>query len=187
MSARIIDPLITVEDLDALPDDGNRYELFEGELFVSRAPGLTHQRVIGNVYAVVRFYLDDNPVGEIVLTPGVIFDFYNAAIPDALFISNERREEVITGERVTAAPDLMIEIVSPGKENARRDRVVKRQAYAKYGVKEYWVIDPESRSLEIYRLRGDVLELVETLTGVDEVTSPLLPGLRFSVHRIFGA
>lgn len=185
MSAKV-EPLLTVDDLVALPDDGNRYELFEGELFMSRAPGVSHQRVLGNIHALIRAYLEHNPVGEILLTPGVIFDNINSAIPDAVFVSNQRKREIISGERLISAPELMIEIVSPGKENERRDRVVKRQVYGKHGVKEYWIADPQNKSLEIYRLKRHNLALAETLMDEDEITSSLLPGFKCKASQIFG-
>jgi Uma2 family endonuclease len=185
MSAKV-EPILTVDDLDGLPDDGNRYELFEGELFVSRAPSLSHQRVLGNIYAIVRSYLEHNSVGEILLTPGVIFDEFNSAIPDAVFSSHQRISEIVSGERIIKAPELMIEIVSPGKENARRDREVKRQVYGKHGVKEYWVADPLNRSLEIYHLKRQTLGLAGTLMDGDTLTSSVLPGFKCQVRHIFG-
>jgi Uma2 family endonuclease len=184
MSARV-EPLLTIDVLEALPDDGNRYELFEGELFVSRAPGISHQRVLGNIYALIRAYLEQNPAGEVLLTPGMIFDEFNSAIPDAVFVSDQLKSEIISGERIVRAPELVIEIVSPGKENARRDREMKRQVYGKHGVKEYWVADPLNRSLEIYRLKRRALALAETLTDDDEVTSPVLPGFKCQARQIF--
>jgi Uma2 family endonuclease len=108
MSAKV-DPLLTIADLDALPDDDNRYEIFEGELFASRAPSLSHQRVMGNIYAIVRAYLEQNPTGEILLTPGVIFDEFNSAIPDAVFSSHQRITEIVSGERIIKAPELVID------------------------------------------------------------------------------
>lgn len=185
MSAKV-EPLLTIADLEAMPDDDNRYELFEGELFVSRAPGLSHQRVLGNLHALLRFYLAQHPIGEVVITPGVIFDEYNSAIPDAVFVSHERLAEIVSGERFVAAPELAIEIVSPGKENARRDREVKRQVYSKHQVKEYWIVDPQNRSLEIYRLKRRNFVLAETLMDDDEVTSPLLPEFKCKAREIFG-
>ena len=185
MSAKV-DPLLTVADLELMPDDGNRYELFEGEIFVSRAPSLSHQRILGNIYLLLRNYLDQNPIGEIVLTPGVIFDEYNSAIPDIVFLTNQQVGNVGSEERIYEAPALAIEIVSPGKENARRDREVKRQVYGKHGVKEYWIADPESRALEIYRLEEQGLKLAATLAGDDEVTTPVLPGFRCKARQIFG-
>lgn len=181
-----VEPLLTMVDLDTMPDDGNRYELFEGELFVSRAPGLSHQRVLGNIYALIRAYLDQNPMGEVLLTPGVIFDDYNGAIPDAVFVGNQRRREIMSGERITGAPELMIEVVSPGTDNERRDRVVKRQVYGKHGVKEYWIVDPQSRSGEVHRLKKHALALVETLLDEDELSSTVLSGFKCTVNQIFG-
>ena len=184
MSAKV-EPLLTVNDLDAMPDDGNRYELFEGEIFVSRAPGLSHQRILGNLHAILRVYLEHNPIGEILLTPGVIFDEFNSAIPDAVFLTDQQSKNIGSEERILEAPELVIEIVSPGKETARRDREVKRQVYGKHGVKEYWIADPEKRALEIYRLEQSTLKLVATLMDEDEITTPTLPGFSCQAQQIF--
>jgi Uma2 family endonuclease len=185
MSAKV-EPILSIDDLDALPDDDNRYELFEGELFVSRAPSLSHQRVLGNIYATIRTYLEQNPIGEVLLTPGVIFDQFNSAIPDAVFSSHQHIAEIVSDERIVKAPELVIEIVSAGKENARRDREVKRQVYGKHGVKEYWIADPLNRSLEIYRLKRHNLALAETLKDEDTLASSMLPGFKCPVRQIFG-
>lgn len=184
MSAKV-EPLLTIADLEAMPDDENRYELFEGELFVSRAPSLSHQRVIANLVMLIRNYLEQNPIGEVLPTPGVIFDEYNSAIPDIVFITSEQISNIGISERIHEAPALAIEIVSPGKENARRDREVKRQVYSKFGVKEYWIADPEKRALEIYRLERETLKLVATLMDEDEITTPILPGFSCKANRIF--
>lgn len=180
-----VEPIVTVADLDLMPEDDNRYEVIEGELFVSRAPGLTHQIIVGNLYSSIRGHLDQNPIGIVVAGPGVIFSEISGVIPDVIFISNERRVEIASGEKVTGAPDLVIEIVSPGAENERRDRVVKRQLYGRYGVKEYWVVDAQSRSVEIYLNDGQALRLAATLREPDEITSAVLPGYRCKVERIF--
>lgn len=180
-----VEPIVTVADLDLLPDDGNRYEVIEGELFVSRAPSLTHQLVSGNVYSSIRGHLDQEPIGIVVAGPGVIFSDISGVIPDVIFISKERRDEIASGEKVIGAPDLVIEIVSPGAGNERRDRVVKRQLYATYGVREYWIVDFESRSIEIYVNDGQTLVLAATLSERDEITSSVLPGYRCKVERIF--
>src|SRR5215470_10185800 len=96
-----IEPLLTVDDLDAMPDDGNRYEIIEGELFVSRAPGLTHQSVSVNLVFNIKNYLLRNPIGEVWATPGVIFSDISAVIPDLVFVSNERRSEIASREHIT--------------------------------------------------------------------------------------
>lgn len=180
-----ISPLVTVDDLDLMPDDGNRYEVIEGEIFMSRAPGLTHQLISGNLFAEFKFYLRQNPIGQVIATPGVIFNKYNGVIPDIVFVSNKRRDEIASTERITGAPDIVIEIISPGAENEQRDRVIKRRLYSKFTVEEYWVVYPKSRTVEIYRLQGLALELVATLTEQDEITSPLMPGFSCGVAGIF--
>jgi Uma2 family endonuclease len=184
MAAKI-EPLLTVEDLDACPDDGNRYELIEGELFVSRAPGISHQRILHNLQFELELDLKGNPIGILVPGAGAVFSDYDAVIPDLVFVSNERWTSVVSGPRITGAPDIVVEILSPGAENRRRDLSVKRQLYAKYGVKEYWVIDPENRSVEIYRLLKQTLEIVAKLAEDDEITSCILPGFQLKVSAIF--
>src|SRR6266540_6310892 len=116
MASRI-EPLLTVADLDAFPDDdGNRYELIGGELFVSRAPGIPHQRVLLNLEIGLSDYLKANPIGILVPGAGAIFSDYDAVIPDLVFVRNERWSEVVTEIRFTGAPNLVIEILLPGKE-----------------------------------------------------------------------
>ncbi len=184
MAARI-EPLLTVADLDACPDDSNRYELIGGELFVSRAPGLPHQFVIQNLQIAFVDYLRLNPIGKVVPGAGAIFSGYDAVIPDLAFVRNERWDQVVTGEKFTGSLDLVIEVLSPGAENRRRDLLVKRQLYGKYGVLEYWVVDSENRLVEVYRLQEDRLESIATLRNSDEITTPLLPEFRLSVSTIF--
>jgi Uma2 family endonuclease len=184
MAARI-EPLLTVADLDACPDDSNRYELIGGELFVSRAPGISHQRVVLNLEMSLSRYLSDKPIGILVPGAGAIFSDYDAVIPDLAFVRNERWNQVVTGEKFTGAVDLVIEVVSPGAENRRRDLLVKRQLYGKYGVAEYWIVDPENRLVEVYRSQDDRLDSAATLRNDDEISSPLLPGLRLAVGTIF--
>lgn len=181
-----VEPLLTIDDLDAMPDDGNRYEIIEGELFVSRAPNLNHQRVSGNLFVAIRAYLSHNPIGEVLATPGVILSNYDGVIPDLLFVSNERRDEIASGDRITGAPDLVVEIVSPGVENERRDRVAKRQLYGKYGVKEYWVVDPYQQTIEVYLLDGQRLKLKATYAEKDDLVSGVLPGFSCKVASVFG-
>ncbi|HKQ08768.1 MAG TPA: Uma2 family endonuclease [Blastocatellia bacterium] len=181
-----VEPLMTIDDLDALPDDGYRYEIIEGELFVSRAPNLKHQRVMGKLFGAFLTYLDRNPIGEILTTPGVIFSDYDGVIPDLAFITYERRDEIAAGDRITGAPDLVVEIISPGAENEKRDRVAKRQLYGKYGVKEYWVVDPYLQTIEVYLLEGQRLELKARYSQADELLSSVLPGFACKVESIFG-
>lgn len=182
-----IEPILTIADLDAAPDDGNRYELIEGELYVSRAPSLKHQSIITNLAADLTIYLRQNPIGKVWATPGVIFSEYSGVIPDLVYISNERRAEIASGDRIEGAPDLIVEILSPGAENKKRDRRLKLQLYSKHGVKEYWVIDPEYCAIEIYRKAGRASKMTLTLTlGIEDIlTSLLLPGFQCAVRDVF--
>src|SRR6202171_6785909 len=126
--ASTIEPLLTVADLDAFPDDdGNRYELIGGELFVSRAPGIPHQRVLLNIQKAFLNYLDQNSVGIIVPGAGAVFSEYDAVIPDLVFVRNERWAEIVFEERFVGGPDIVIEVLSPGAENRGRALSVKRQ------------------------------------------------------------
>ena len=98
-----IQPLVTVDDLEYMPEDGNRYEVIEGELIVSKAPGLTHQAV--SVALTIRLgnYLLDNPIGRIWTTPGVVFGEISGVIPDIAYISSERLKKIASGEPVSEA------------------------------------------------------------------------------------
>ncbi len=148
---------LTIDDWDAMTaEDGNRYEIIEGELFVSCSPGLTHQIVSDNLVVLLRNFLKLNTIGIAVSTPGLVLSEFSGVIPDIVYFSNASRQRIVSGERLTSAPDLVIEILSKGAENTRRDRVVKRQLYAKHRVPEYWIIDchrsgdrglPERRSV----------------------------------------
>lgn len=179
-----IESLLTVDDLDLFPDDGNHYELIEGELFVSCAPRLFHQIVVTNIIAVVRPFLDQQPIGIIVVGPGVIFSQFSGVIPDVVFISNEQRGEIASGDKIIGAPALVIEILSPGADNERRDRIAKRHLYAKFGVKEYWIVDLENRAIEVYVLVNGMLDLSAVFTDQDEITSSVLPGFSCRVQDI---
>ena len=182
---RTIEPLISIYDLESMPDDGNIYELFEGELSAAKAPSLKHQEIIVNFATILNNYLWQNPVGQIWITPGVLFDEYNSAIPDLVFVATERISQIASGIHIVGAPDLAIEIMSPGSENVRRDQIVKRQTYAKFGVKEYWVVEPLVEVVEISRLQENVLVSVGVFRNADEISSPLLSDLKFTVKDIF--
>ena len=178
-----IKPLMTIADLEAMPDDGNRYEIIEGELFVSCAPGLTHQRVLGNLLVLISTYLRENPIGEIISTPGLILSEFSGVIPDLVFFTHELGKEIISGERLVAAPAMVVEILSPGAENTRRDRVAKRQLYAKHRVAEYWIVDFAERTVEV--LTGESLAVETKLKGVDVLTSTCLPGFSCPTDAVF--
>jgi Uma2 family endonuclease len=178
-----IKPLMTIADLEAMPDDGNRYEIIEGELFVSCAPGLTHQRVLGNLLFLIGNYLRQNPIGEIISTPGLILSEFSGVIPDLVFFTREMSDNIISNERLVAAPAIVVEIFSPGAENTRRDRVAKPQLYAKHRVAEYWIVDFAESTVEV--LTGESLGLEIKLKGDDILTSTCLPGFSCPTDAVF--
>jgi len=181
----------TVDDLEFMPEDANRYELIGGKLFVSRAPHLDHQRTVTNLIHQFSLYLDKNPIGEIFTTPGVIFSPKDAVIPDLVFATRETVQKNVAGEderfegKFTAAPELLIEILSYGKQDVKRDRVFKRQLYGDYGVKEYWVVDGLFNTIEVYRLEDGGQQLVKRFEIYETIETPLLPGFSLKLSDIF--
>jgi Uma2 family endonuclease len=177
---------LTIADWDAIPyDEWNRYEIIEGELFVSCAPGLTHQIVATNLISVIARFLRTNPIGIAVTTPGLILSNYSGVIPDLVFFLNEKRDTIVTDERLSGPPNLVVEILSKGSKNMRRDRIVKKHLYAKHGVPEYWIIDCHRRVIEVYRLEGALLEPAQVFQAEDTVSSLALPGFTCAVSEIF--
>jgi len=178
--------LLTIADWDAMPyGDGNRYEIIEGELFVSCSPGLTHERVLIKLILLIGKFLERSPIGEAVANMGVILSNVSGVIPDLLVFLNEQRDTIITNDRLTGPPALVIEILSPGSANIRRDRVTKLQLYAKYGVPEYWIVDPQNMTLERYVGQESSLVFLETLENEDTLSTTTLPGFSCKVSEIF--
>jgi Uma2 family endonuclease len=131
-------------------------------------------------------YFETHPIGKAVLGLGVIFDQFNGVVPDLLFVSHERFKRILAGSRLSGAPEIVIEILSPGAANEERDRRVKRQLYSTAGVSEYWILDPATRTIEIHRKRKEGgLRRAVILQPEDELTSLLLPEFRVPVVRLF--
>jgi len=184
--AKTIEPLLTVADLAAFPeDDGNRYELIEGELYVSRAPGIPHQLLLQNLQISLSEYLKKFPVGILVPGAGAIFSDYDAVIPDLAFVRHERWDKAVTGDKFTGAIDIVVEILAPGTQKRKRDLSAKRKLYANHAIAEFWIVDSENQSVLIFRLREQGLEEAARLTGDEELSSPMLPGFRLKVRDIF--
>ena len=177
---------LTNADVETMPDDGNRYELIDGELYVSSAPTVIHQRILTKLVLAIGNYLSEHPIGEILPGVGVVFDEYNGVIPDLVFATHERMRKATAAGRFRAAPEIVIEILSPGASNERRDRNVKLALYAARGVDEYWIVDPENRSVEVHRRDlGGILVFSENIQQDGELTSGLLPGFGFRVDSLF--
>jgi Uma2 family endonuclease len=183
----------TSADLEGMPDDGNRYEIIDGELHVSRAPHADHQEALGRIERVLRNWDVRNERGWALSGAGVIFSDDNDVIPDLVWVRAERLMAVMidpaTGERdgkLHAAPDLAVEVVSPGARQERRDREAKLKLYSHHGVREYWIVDRARGSVQVYRRNDEAaLTLVATLGAGDVLTSPLLPGFALPIDDIF--
>ncbi len=177
---------LTIADWEAMPHgDGNRYEIIEGELFVSCSPGLTHQLVLFNLSGLLWSFLKTNPVGTVAPGPAVILSNDSGVIPDLVFFSHAVRDEIVKNDRVHGPPSLVIEILSPGSSNIRRDRIAKLQLYAKHGVPEYWIIDLKNRAVERYVNQDSSLILQETLGEDAVLATPALPGFSCRISDIF--
>lgn len=176
----------TSADLDLLPESSNRYEIIDGELFVTRAPHWGHQKTTGNVCSELRNWSVTTGLGEAVQGPGLIFSDADNVIPDLVWISQERLTNGLDQlGHLIIAPELVVEVLSAGAENERRDREAKLKLYSIRGVQEYWIINWRSPQVEVYRREKAILTLVCTLFPGDELVSPLLPGFSCAIDRFF--
>jgi Uma2 family endonuclease len=176
----------TAADLELLPDNGNRYEIIDGELFVTRAPHWKHQKATTKLVRALDEWSESTGLGETVPTPGIIFTDADNVIPDAVWISRERLTILLDDEgHLTGAPELVVEVLSYGMQNERRDRETKLKLYGSRGVQEYWILDWQLQQIEVYRRENAVLKLVATLLPTDDLASPLLPDFICSVARLF--
>lgn len=176
----------TTSDLELLPENSNRYEIIDGELFVTRAPHWKHQKTGGKIYRALDDWSEATGLGEAVQAPGVIFSETDNVIPDVVWISSERLANGLDeAGHLTIAPDLIVEVLSPGTLNECRDREAKLKLYTERGVQEYWILDWRLQQMEVYRRENAQLKLVCTLFVNDTLTSPLLPNFTCVVKRLF--
>jgi Uma2 family endonuclease len=170
------------EDIWDTPDDGNRYEVIDGDLYVSPPPNREHQQASSELQGTIWSYLRAHPVGIVYAAPfGVILDTPSGVQPDLLYVSNERRH-VLTDQGVSGAPDLVVEILSPSTHS--RDRGIKLRVYQAAGVPYYWIADPRTRTIE-ERVLGEDGYGPPTVYSADDVFRPaLFPGLSIEVARL---
>ena len=155
--------VLTYEDFAALPDDGNRYELHEGELSVTPAPGTRHQQVLLNLALVLAPHVRAHTAGELFIAPfDCIMTNITVVEPDLLYI-DEGRRQLLSERALEGAPTLAIEIVSPSTGHIDRRR--KMTLYAKHDVTWYWIVDPNIRTIDVYRLEGDAYRHDARLEG----------------------
>lgn len=173
----------TYEDYCRLPEDGLIYEVIEGELYMSPAPRPKHQKCRINLASALNNYGQETGVGEAYDAPiDVILPGQTSPVqPDVIFIA-KKRLRIIKEERIEGAPDLVVEVLSPW--NWTTDRGKKAQIYAQAGVREYWIVDPEARIIEVFTLKRGIYELVGKYKTSDTVSSKLLPGFKVKVKEV---
>ena len=186
--------ILTYDDYAALPNDGKRYEIIEGDIFVSPAPRPKHQKAIGNLHIILGLYLQDHPIGDLYLAPiDLILSFTNIAQPDLLFLRNEKLH-LVSDRSIEGPPDLIVEVLSPATE--KTDRTTKYRLYAKFGVAHYWLIDPIEKRLEPFRRVGRSYRALQPITGADTVsledifpawsfTLPICGNRTFLIHAVW--
>ena len=177
----------TTIDLEQFPDNpALRYEIIDGELHVSKAPNWYHQIVADRFVSALRAWNDQAALGEAVTTPGVILPDEDNLIPDLIWISNERLALALGSDgKLHMLPEVVIEVLSPGSANQRRDRTDKLLVYGRQGVQEYWIVDPLTHTVEVYRTNTTSLDLALHLDVAETLVSPLLPGFALSLAQVF--
>ncbi len=177
---------LTYDDFLLFPDDGKRHELIDGEHYVTPSPNIRHQSILGNLYFLIRTWLEQHPVGRAFMAPlDVVFTQFDVVEPDLLFVSRNRAADILKARHVTGAPDIVVEIGSPSTR--KRDETIKRRLYERSGVSEYWVVDPDLDVVRVYRSReGRFDRPVELRADAGDVlTSPHLAGLEIPLGRVF--
>ena len=178
----------TYEDFLNFPNDGKRHEIIDGEHYVTPSPITKHQRISRKLTIALGSYLEQHAIGEVFAAPlDVVFSDLDVVEPDLVYISRERRE-IVTEAHVRGAPDLVVEILSRGTRKV--DEITKRKLYERYGVREYWVVDPELDAIKIYRRTDEhtftrVAEL--SAESGESLTTPLLPDFSVPLADIFAA
>lgn len=175
----------TSADIAAMPDDGKRYEIIDGDLFVSKQPHINHQGVCGEIYRELSNWTKKSGLGDVFFAPGIIFAEDDDVAPDLVWVSAGRMRAVVREDgKFHAAPELVVEVLSPGSTNERRDREAKLKLYSRRGVAEYWIVSWQARQVEVYSRDNAHLHLSATLLLNDTLESPLLPGFSCSVSAL---
>lgn len=177
----------TSKDLEELPYmEGVRYEIIDGELHESTQPHWHHQYACTEALLALQAWSHETGAGAAVMAPGLIFAPDDDVAPDVVWISRGRRARALDkAGHLRLAPELVIEVLSPGAANERRDREAKLRLYSRQRVEEYWIVNWRTKSVQIYRREGGELRLAETLGRDDTITSPLLPGFSCPVSRLW--
>jgi Uma2 family endonuclease len=168
-------------DLADTPDDCRRYELLDGALFVTPSPRPLHQRVSKRLQRQLEAYFEDRGLGEVFNAPvDVILTMHDVVVPDLVVVTAAPQ---ITERAIEGAPTLVVEILSPTTRT--RDRKIKAERYAALGVAHYWIVDPQHKTIECYRLRGMHYAPVTAAKGPADLTHPDWPGMTIDLDVIW--
>ena len=173
----------TYDDYLRLPDDGTRVEILDGQKFVTPAPTPRHQLVIATLLPAIQRFVEENDLGACSTAPIDVLLAHDTVVqPDLIFIARERLS-LIGAKAIEGAPDLVVEVLSPSTR--RRDHRQKRDLFERYGVREYWLVDPDTDRVEVFVLEdGGFVQRVDVTTG--EAASPtVLPGFSLALERLF--
>ncbi len=174
--------VFTYEDYLKTPED-ERYQLLEGKLIREPAPTTYHQRAAVKLCRYLDEFAEQHAAGVVYFCPvDVVLSEINVLQPDIIFVSRDR-EFIITKECIRGAPDLVVEVLSPS--TSHRDLGIKMELYARFGVREYWIVDPEARTVEVMNLTPDGYRVSGRFDVSSRVVSPLLPGLNIDLGRVF--
>jgi Uma2 family endonuclease len=175
--------VLTYKDYEALPADGRRYEIHDGELSVTPAPNTEHQRVSRNLFVILHGHVEERRLGEVLYAPVDVILADTAIVqPDLVFVDPARRS-VISRRGIEGPPTLAVEIISPS--TTAIDRTTKRQLYAKYGVPCYWLVNPEARVIEALVLEAGTYAVALRAAGPRPVGLPPFPDLGLVVERLW--
>ncbi len=174
--------LQTYVDYLRTPEE-ERWELIEGELLMTPSPIPRHQSVSSNIFLPLKLFVRKHHLGEVFYAPlDVHLDQYNCLQPDILYVS-KKRLTIITEKNIKGAPDLVIEVVSDS--SAYHDLVQKKRLYAKFGVREYWIVLPAEATIEVYILKNRHFEKWKEFRKEDRLTSHILEGFKLRVAEVF--
>lgn len=183
MMATVSASKLTKEDYRRLPEAGPRFQLVEGDLYMSPAPNRFHQIVSRNLEFLLMKYLEANPIGELYHAPFEVYLSENDVFqPDLVFVKQDHYD-ILTDAGVEGTPDFIVEILPPS--NAYLDKTAKLRVYARTGVGELWLVDPKARSVQVFSLQQDAERPLATYLEGDTWTSPHFPGLRITGAEIF--
>ena len=174
---------LTYDDFVNFPDDGQRHELIDGEHYVTPSPAIVHQRIVGRLYQALASWLQQHPLGEVLLAPvDVVLSEHDIVVPDLLVVLSGQ-SGIVTAKHVRGAPALAIEILSPGTRY--RDTGLKRRLYSRVGVQEYWLVDPAARIVTTCRRTEEGLSADPPLSEKGIITSTVLPGFSLGLDGLF--